>query len=246
MLKIKELYVNTYNNIEVIKDFNLQVNSGEVHVIMGPNGSGKSTISKVIAGHPDYKVISGSIYYNDSNLSTLTTEEIAWRGIFLSQQYPVSIPGVTNMHFLKTATNAIRSKQGKNKYDAIDFIKIVKEKMAILNMSDTLLYRDVNDGFSGGEKKHNEILQMLLLKPNLAILDETDSGLDIDALKTIGININNQRTYDCAIIIITHYQRLLDHVKPDYVHVMRNGKIVKSGNSSLALELEKQGYDAIN
>lgn len=226
----------------ILKGVNLQVGAGEVHAIMGPNGSGKSTLSKVLAGHPAYEVTHGSVSYQEKDLLSLTPEARAHAGVFLSFQYPLEIPGVTNINFLKSAVNAIRKGQGKKTMDALDFLSFIREKCAFLEMDESFLYRSLNEGFSGGEKKRNEILQMLALEPYLSILDETDSGLDIDALRVISKGVNAMRDASRAIVLVTHYQRLLDYVEPDYVHVLVNGRIVKSGDKSLALELEKKGY----
>lgn len=241
MLKINELNVDI-NGQSILKGINLSVNAGEVHAIMGPNGAGKSTLSKVLAGHPAYSVSSGSIQFADKDLLPLSPEERARAGIFMSFQYPVEIPGVTNINFLKASVNAIRKGQGKNPMDAIDFLSFIREKCQLVDMDESFLYRSINDGFSGGEKKRNEILQMVALEPKLAILDETDSGLDIDALRVISQGVNAMRAPDRAIILVTHYQRLLDYIEPDFIHVLANGRIVKSGDKSLALELEKKGY----
>ena len=241
MLIINELNVDI-NGQSILKGINLSVNPGEVHAIMGPNGAGKSTLSKVLAGHPAYSVSSGSINYCGSDLLPLTPEERARAGIFMSFQYPVEIPGVTNINFLKASVNAIRKGQGKNPMDAIDFLTFIREKCQLVDMDESFLFRSINDGFSGGEKKRNEILQMVALEPKLAILDETDSGLDIDALRVISQGVNAMRAPDRSIILVTHYQRLLDYIEPDYIHVLANGRIVKSGDKSLALELEKKGY----
>ncbi|HQZ87790.1 MAG TPA: Fe-S cluster assembly ATPase SufC, partial [Gammaproteobacteria bacterium] len=218
------------------------IRAGEVHALMGPNGSGKSTLANLLARKEGYVVKQGAIRYLDEDLLALSPEECAWKGLFLGFQYPVSIPGVTNIQFLKSAFNAVRKAQGKPPMDAVDFLAVIKEKMAFLEMPEALLYRSLNDGFSGGEKKRNEILQMSLLEPKLAILDETDSGLDIDALKEVARGINALRSKDRAILLITHYQRLLDYIEPDFVHVIANGKLVKSGDKFLALELERKGY----
>ena len=227
----------------ILKGVDLQVRRGEVHAIMGPNGSGKSTLSKVLVGHPAYEVTGGSVAYRDGeDLLELEPEERAQQGVFLAFQYPVEIPGVSNNDFLRMAVNKRRAALGEGEYDPIEFFGVLSEKMGTVSMSPEFLSRDVNAGFSGGEKKRNEILQMALLEPDLAILDETDSGLDIDALKTVAAGVNACRSDDNAIILITHYQRLLDYIKPDYVHVMSNGKIVRSGGKELALELENDGY----
>lgn len=241
MLKINQLQV-AVNAQPILKGVDLLVGAGEVHAIMGPNGSGKSTLSKVLAGHPSYEVTSGEIEYLDKDLLSLEPEARAQAGIFLSFQYPLEIPGVTNINFLKAAVNAIRKGQGKKPIDALDFLTFIREKCKLLEMDESFLYRSINEGFSGGEKKRNEILQMLALEPVLSILDETDSGLDIDALRVISKGVNAMRASNRSIILVTHYQRLLDYVEPDYVHVLVNGRIVKSGDKSLALELEKKGY----
>lgn len=241
MLKINDLNV-AINAQTILKGINLQVNAGEVHAIMGPNGSGKSTLSKVLAGHPSYNVLSGEVNYLDQDLLPLSPEERARAGVFLSFQYPVEIPGVTNINFLKASVNAVRKGQGKNTLDAIEFLSFIREKCQLLDMDESFLYRGINEGFSGGEKKRNEILQMAALEPKLAILDETDSGLDIDALRIISQGVNAMRAPDRAIILVTHYQRLLDYIEPDYIHVLVNGRIITSGDKTLALELEEKGY----
>jgi Fe-S cluster assembly ATP-binding protein len=241
MLSIKQLNV-AINAQPILKGINLSVNAGEVHAIMGPNGSGKSTLSKVISGYPAFTVTSGEILYQGQDLLPLAPEERAQAGIFMSFQYPVEIPGVTNINFLKAAVNAVRKGQGKPSLDAIEFLSFIREKCQLLDMDESFLYRSINEGFSGGEKKRNEILQMLALEPKLAILDETDSGLDIDALRVIAQGVNAMRSPERAIIMVTHYQRLLDYIEPDFIHVLANGQIVKSGDKSLALELEKKGY----
>ncbi|CAM2929197.1 Fe-S cluster assembly ATPase SufC [Legionella worsleiensis] len=241
MLKINELNV-AVNAQSILKGINLQVNAGEVHAIMGPNGSGKSTLSKVLAGHPSYQVTSGEVSYLDKDLLPLSPEERAQAGVFLSFQYPVEIPGVTNINFLKASVNAVRKGQGRPTLDAIEFLTFIREKCQLLDMDESFLYRSINEGFSGGEKKRNEILQMAALEPKLAILDETDSGLDIDALRIISQGVNAMRSTDRSIILVTHYQRLLDYIEPDFIHVLVNGRIIMSGDKSLALELEKKGY----
>lgn len=241
MLTIKNLNVEI-NNQPILKGINLDVKAGEVHAIMGPNGSGKSTLSKVLAGHPAYTVHDGQIEYQGKDLLALSPEARAQAGIFMSFQYPVEIPGVTNINFLKAAVNAVRTGQDRQTLDAIEFLSFIREKCAFLDMDESFLYRSINEGFSGGEKKRNEILQMAALEPQLAILDETDSGLDIDALRVIAQGVNAMRGPERAIIMVTHYQRLLDYIKPDKVHVLVGGKIVKSGDKTLALELEKKGY----
>lgn len=241
MLKIQDLHASIQQQT-VLKGINLQVNAGEVHAIMGPNGSGKSTLSKILSGHPMYEVTQGSIEYFGKNLMDLNPEQRAQAGIFMSFQYPVEIPGVTNINFLKAAVNAVREGQGKPKLDAIEFLSFIRARCDLLDMDESFLYRGINEGFSGGEKKRNEILQMVALEPKLAILDETDSGLDIDALRVIAHGVNTMRSPERAIILVTHYQRLLDYITPDYVHVLANGRILRSGDKSLALELEKKGY----
>ncbi|KTD08714.1 Fe-S cluster assembly ATPase SufC [Legionella jamestowniensis] len=241
MLTIEQLNV-AINAQPILKGINLNVKPGEVHAIMGPNGSGKSTLSKVLAGHPAYEVTSGTINYLGENLLPLAPEERAQAGIFMSFQYPVEIPGVTNINFLKASVNAVRKTQGKKTLDAIEFLSFIREKCQLLDMDESFLYRSINEGFSGGEKKRNEILQMLALEPKLAILDETDSGLDIDALRIISQGVNAMRSPERAIILVTHYQRLLNYIEPDFIHVLANGRIVRSGDKSLALELEERGY----
>jgi len=241
LLTIHDLHVEK-DDTPILQGINLSVELGQVHAIMGPNGSGKSTLANLLARKPGYTVSKGTIHYLGEDLLSLSPEVCAWKGIFLGFQYPVAIPGVTNMQFLKSMLNATRKAQGKPPLDAIDFLNMIKDKAKAFDISPELLSRSVNDGFSGGEKKRNEILQMSLLEPTLAILDETDSGLDIDALKLIATGINTFRSNNRAIILITHYQRLLDYIKPDFIHVLSNGKIVKSGDSHLAQELEQKGY----
>ena len=244
MLNIQNLHAKIGNK-EILKGLNLNVNAGEVHAIMGPNGSGKSTLANVLAGRNGYDVTKGTIEYEDKNLLELAPEERAWAGLFLAFQYPVEIPGVNNVYLLKAAVNAVRKYRGETELDAVEFLGLIKEKMKIVKMKDDLLNRSVNEGFSGGEKKRNEIFQMSVLEPKLAILDETDSGLDIDALKIVSEGVNSLRNEERSIILVTHYQRLLDYIKPDHVHVLSNGKIIKSGGPELALELEEKGYDWI-
>jgi Fe-S cluster assembly ATP-binding protein len=221
----------------------LEVQAGEVHAVMGPNGSGKSTLSQVLAGRDGYEVVSGTITFNGKNLLELEPEERAREGVFLALQYPVEIPGVNNVYLLKAGLNAIRKHRGLPELDAFEFLALVKDKMKLMQMDESFLNRGVNEGFSGGEKKRNEILQMAVLEPKLALLDETDSGLDIDALRIVANGVNSLRSPERAIVMVTHYQRLLDYITPDYVHVLAGGQIVKSGDKSLALELEKRGYD---
>jgi Fe-S cluster assembly ATP-binding protein len=241
MLSVRDLNV-TVDGRSILNGVNLQVNAGEVHAIMGPNGSGKSTLANVIAGRDGYEVTSGSVLYDGKDLLGLVPEERARQGIFLAFQYPVEIPGVSNVYMLKAAVNAIRKHRGEDELDAIDFLKMVRQKLKLVEMKEELLHRPVNEGFSGGEKKRNEIFQMAVLEPRLAILDETDSGLDIDALKVVASGVNSLRSKDRAIIIVTHYQRLLDYIVPDQVHVLAGGRILKSGGKELALELEENGY----
>ncbi len=243
MLEIRELRAKIADgDKEILKGVNLKVNPGEVHAIMGPNGSGKSTLAQVLAGNEEYEVTGGSVTFQGEDLLELAPEERAAKGIFLAFQYPVEIPGVNNAYFIRTALNSIRKSNGLPEIDAMDFLKLVREKLKLLEMDESFLKRAVNDGFSGGEKKRNEILQMSILQPKLAILDETDSGLDIDALKIVANGVNALRSPERSFIVITHYQRLLDYIKPDFVHVLSDGKIIKSGDSSLALQLEKEGY----
>lgn len=242
MLEIKNLHVSINNN-QVLKNLNLTINKGEIHAIMGPNGSGKSTFSKVLAGHPNYTIQNGEINFKGSSILELEPEERSHLGIFLAFQYPIEIPGVTNEDFLRLAYNAKQEFYNRPIVDPIEFLTIIHEKLELINMAPIFLNRNVNEGFSGGEKKRNEILQMILLDSELAILDETDSGLDIDALKTISLGINNFMNSSKSILLITHYQRLLDYIKPTYVHVMQDGKIIKTGSANLAKELEKKGYE---
>ena len=241
MLEIKNLHASVDGN-EILRGINLKVNAGEVHAIMGPNGSGKSTLAHVLAGRDGYEVTEGEVIYDGKDLLTMSPELRAREGVFLAFQYPVEIPGVSNMYFLRAALNAIRKHRGLDELDAMDFLAMVREKMKSLEMDQALMNRPVNDGFSGGEKKRNEIFQMAVLEPKLAILDETDSGLDIDALRTVAEGINALRLPDRAILLVTHYQRLLNYVVPDFVHVLSEGRIVKSGGKELALELEEKGY----
>ena len=244
MLHIKNLHAGIEGK-GILKGINLKVNAGEVHAIMGPNGSGKSTLSAVIAGKDEYEVTDGEIFLNGENIEELSAEERAHEGVFLSFQYPVEIPGVSVTNFVKTAINETRKAQGLDDMPASDMLKKIREKAALLEIDRKFLSRSLNEGFSGGEKKRNEIFQMAMLEPKLAILDETDSGLDIDALRIVANGVNKLRSKDNAVIVITHYQRLLDHIIPDFVHVLHNGKIVKSGTKELALELEEKGYDWI-
>lgn len=244
MLTIKDLKASIEGK-EILKGISLQVNPGEVHAIMGPNGSGKSTLSAILAGREEYEVSSGSVTYKNEDLLELAPEDRARAGIFLAFQYPVEIPGVSTTNFLKTAVNELRKARGQAPLDAVQFLKLMKEKMKLVEMNQSLLSRSLNEGFSGGEKKRNEIFQMAMLEPSLSILDETDSGLDIDALRLVAEGVNQLRKADNATIVITHYQRLLEYIVPDFVHVLYNGKIVKSGDKSLALELEARGYDWI-
>ena len=242
MLEIKNLHAGVGGR-EILRGIDLKVDAGEVHAIMGPNGSGKSTLAGVIAGRAMYEVTGGSVVYRGMDLLDLDPEERAREGVFLAFQYPVEIPGVTNTYFLKAALNAVRKHRGLPELDAIEFLALVKKKMQVLEMEQSLLNRPVNEGFSGGEKKRNEIFQMAVLEPRLAVLDETDSGLDIDALKDVAGAANSLRSPDRAILLVTHYQRMLNYIKPDHVHVMLDGRIVRSGGPELALELEEKGYD---
>ena len=241
MLEINNLHVKV-GDLEILKGVDLKVNAGEVHSIMGPNGSGKSTLAQVLAGRETYRVTAGEITYEGKNLLELAPEERACRGLFLAFQYPVEIPGISNTYFLKTALNAIRRYRGLDEVDAMDFLALAKEKMKLLDVDERLLNRSINEGFSGGEKKRNEIFQMTVLEPKLAIMDETDSGLDIDALRIVARGVNALRSPARAIIVVTHYQRLLNYIVPDYVHVLLDGRIMKSGGKELALELEEKGY----
>ncbi|MDC0415693.1 Fe-S cluster assembly ATPase SufC [Candidatus Pelagibacter sp.] len=241
MLSIQNLKAKI-DNKEILKGLNLKINAGEVHAIMGPNGSGKSTLSNILSGKKGYE-IEGVVDFNNENLLNLETEERAHRGIFLAFQYPLEIPGVNTNTFLKTSLNAIKKARGEKELDALEFLKLIKEKSKELKFDEKILSRQLNVGFSGGEKKKNEILQMSILNPKLSILDETDSGLDIDALRIVSEGVNSLRTKDNSFLIITHYQRLLDYIKPDFVHVLKNGKIIKSGGPELAMDLEKKGYE---
>jgi len=244
MLEVKNLHVSINEN-KILKGINLTINAGEVHAIMGPNGSGKSTLAQVLAGREEYEVTQGEVLYNGENLLELSAEDRARKGIFLAFQYPVEIPGVSNVNLLKTALNEIRKFHNEEELDAIDFLNLIKDKMKLVELDESFLKRSVNEGFSGGEKKRNEIFQMAVLNPKLAILDETDSGLDIDALKVVANGVNKLKSKDNATIVVTHYQRLLDYIVPDFVHVLYSGQIVKSGGKELALELEEKGYDWI-
>ena len=244
MLKIKNLHAGINEKI-ILKDINLEINKGEFHVIMGRNGTGKSTLSNLITGKDEYYKEKGELLYNNENLTDMLPEERANKGIFMSFQYPVEIPGVNSMHFLRTAVNSIRKSQGNSEYEPAEFIKVFKEKLSVVGLDESFTKRAVNDGFSGGEKKRNEILQMITLEPNLSILDETDSGLDIDALKTVAKGINDYRSPERSFILITHYQRILNYLQSDFVHVLMNGKIVKSGDQELSKELEEKGYSWI-
>jgi Fe-S cluster assembly ATP-binding protein len=244
MLSIRDLHAQIGAR-KILKGLDLEVNAGEVHAIMGPNGSGKSTLASVLAGREGYEVTKGTIDYCGRNLLELAPEERAREGVFLAFQYPVEIPGVNNAYLLKAALNAVRKQRGLGELDAFDFLSLVRDKMKLMQMDESFLNRGVNEGFSGGEKKRNEILQMALLEPRLALLDETDSGLDIDALRVVASGVNGLRSPGRAIVLVTHYQRLLDYVEPDYVHVLSDGRILRTGDKSLALELERRGYDWI-
>ncbi len=242
MLKIENLQARVEER-EILKGLSLEVNPGEVHAIMGPNGSGKSTLANVLAGRDGYEVTGGGVRYDGEDLLEQAPEERARNGVFLAFQYPVEIPGVNNAYLLKASINALRKHRGQPEVDAFEFLSLVREKMQLMQMDDSFLNRGVNEGFSGGEKKRNEILQMLVMEPRLAVLDETDSGLDIDALKVVAQGVNTLRGPDRAIVLVTHYQRLLDYIVPDFVHVLSGGRIVKTGGKELALELESRGYD---
>ncbi len=242
MLKIENLHAGISGK-EILKGINLEVKAGEVHAIMGPNGSGKSTMSNVLVGHPDYVVTEGNVSFKGENLLEMTPEQRAHKGLFLSFQYPVEIPGVSMTNFMRAAVNAKRAGNGQEPISAADFLKLMKQKRELVGLNANFMNRSVNEGFSGGEKKRNEIFQMALLEPSLAILDETDSGLDIDALRVVAEGVNRLKNEDTSVIVITHYQRLLDYIKPDIVHVLYNGRIIKTAGPELALELEQRGYD---
>ncbi len=242
MLEIRNLHA-TAEGHEILRGIDLTVKAGEIHAIMGPNGSGKSTLAQVLAGHPAFEVTAGSVTYQGKNLFEMAPEERARDGLFLAFQYPVAIRGITNAYFLRSAVNSIRKQRGEEELDVLDFLEVLERKLETIGWDDSLMNRPVNDGFSGGEKKRNEILQMAILEPRLAILDETDSGLDIDALKIVSDAVNKLHTPENATIIVTHYQRLLNYIEPDHVHVLTNGRIVKSGGKDLALELEQKGYE---
>ena len=244
MIKIKNLHAGIEGK-QILNGIDLDIRPGEVHAIMGPNGSGKSTLASVLAGREDYEVTKGSVEFLGKDLLELKPEERAGEGLFLAFQYPVEIPGLSTINFIKTAVNEVRKYKGQESLDAVSFLKLMNEKMALMNMDKTLLSRSLNEGFSGGEKKRNEIFQMAMLQPKLAILDETDSGLDIDAIRIVANGVNKLKSSDNAILLVTHYQRLLDYIIPDFVHVLYNGRIVKSGSKELALELEEKGYDFI-
>lgn len=244
MLSIQHLHAGIEEK-QILKGINLSIKAGEVHAIMGPNGSGKSTLASVLAGKPDYTVTDGTVEFLGKNLLELSPEERAGEGLFLGFQYPVEIPGLSTTNFIKTAVNEVRKYRGEEPLDAVSFLKMMKEKMALMNIDQSLLSRPLNEGFSGGEKKRNEIFQMAMLQPKLAILDETDSGLDIDAIRVVANGVNKLRSKDNAVLLVTHYQRLLDYIVPDFVHVLYKGRIVKSGTKELALELEERGYDFI-
>ena len=244
MLTIRNLHAGIEDK-KILNGINLEIKAGEVHAIMGPNGSGKSTLASVLAGRENYEVAEGSVEFLGKDLLELSPEERAGEGLFLAFQYPVEIPGLTTTNFIKTAVNEIRKYRGQESLDAVAFLKLMKEKMALMNIDQSLLSRSLNEGFSGGEKKRNEIFQMAMLQPKLAILDETDSGLDIDAIRIVANGVNKLKNKDNAVLVVTHYQRLLDYIIPDFVHVLYNGRIVKTGTKELALELEEKGYDFI-
>ena len=241
LLEIKGLRVKVEDK-EILKGVDLRVDHGQVHAIMGPNGSGKSTLARALSGHPDYQIISGEVLYNGKDLLAMDPEERAREGVFMAFQYPVEIPGINNSYFLKAALNALRKHRGEEELDAVEFIALIKEKAKLLEMEQSMMSRSVNEGFSGGEKKRNEIFHMAVLEPKLAILDETDSGLDIDALKIVSSGVNALRSPERAMIVVTHYQRLLNYIVPDFVHVLSEGRIVRSGGKELAHELEEKGY----
>ena len=244
MLSIKNLHARIEEK-QILKGIDLDIKAGEVHAIMGPNGSGKSTLASVLAGREEYEVTEGSVEFLGKDLLQLAPEERAGEGIFLAFQYPVEIPGLTTTNFIKTAVNEVRKYRGQEPYDAVQFLRLMKDRMAMVEINQSLLSRSLNEGFSGGEKKRNEIFQMAMLEPKLAILDETDSGLDIDAIRIVANGVNKLRNKDNAVLLVTHYQRLLDYIVPDFVHVLYNGRIVKSGTKELAFELEEKGYDFI-
>lgn len=244
MLKIQNLHAGI-EGMKILNGVSLEIKPGEVHAIMGPNGSGKSTLASVLAGRKEYEVTKGSVEYMGKDLLEMSPEDRAGEGLFLAFQYPVEIPGLSTTNFMKTAVNEIRKYRGQEPLDALGFLKLMKEKMALMNIDQTLISRSLNEGFSGGEKKRNEIFQMAMLQPRLAILDETDSGLDIDAIRIVANGVNKLRNKENAVLVVTHYQRLLDYIIPDFVHVLYNGRIVKSGPKELALELEEKGYDFI-
>lgn len=244
MLEIKNLHARVGDK-PILKGINLSIGTGEIHAIMGPNGSGKSTLSSVLAGHDDYEVTDGEVIYQGKNLLEMEPEERARAGVFLSFQYPVEVPGVKNIYLLKSALNAKRAHQGQEEINPVEFLKLVREKLKLMKMDEAFLHRNINEGFSGGEKKRNEILQMQLLEPSLCLLDETDSGLDVDALRIVGEGINYLRAEQRSFVMVTHYQRLLDHVRPDFVHVLADGQIKASGDFSLAQRLEKEGYEGL-
>jgi len=244
MIKIENLHVKVEES-KILKGINLEVKEGETHAIMGPNGSGKSTLAQVLAGHEDYEVTEGSVEYLGKNLLEMDVDERACKGIFLAFQYPVELPGVNNTYFLRSALNAQRKYRGEKEIDAMEFMDLISDRIKLLNLKDSLLKRPVNEGFSGGEKKRNEIFQMAVLEPKLALLDETDSGLDIDALRVVANGVNSMRNDESATIIVTHYQRLLNYIIPDFVHILVDGRIISSGDKKLALELEEKGYDKI-
>ena len=242
MLKIENLQVSVSGGQSILQGINLEVKPGEIHAIMGPNGSGKSTLANVLSGREGYDITEGSVQFDNADLLALSPEDRAIRGVFLAFQYPVELPGVNNMYFLRSALNSLRRARGESEYDALDFLQMVKNKLRELDMDESFLQRAVNHGFSGGEKKRNEVLQMLVLEPKLVILDETDSGLDIDALQAVAKGVNSLRDPSRSFIVVTHYQRLLDFIVPDFVHVLANGRIIKSGGKELALTLEEKGY----